>query len=184
MSLPPYTVIRSKRRTLALEITPELEVLVRVPHRCPERDVAAFVAAHRDWLEIHLARQRERQAALAVSPEQEEALRRRAEEVIPQRVAYYSAIMGLTPAHVRITGAKKRFGSCSGRNWLCFSWRLMQYPPEAIDYVVVHELAHIRHHDHSPAFHALVASVLPDHSRRRALLRQPPAVDRAGDSGV
>ena len=66
------------------------------------------------------------------------------------------------PAGVTITGARKRFGSCSAKNRLCFSWRLMGYPEEAIDYVVVHELAHIRHPDHSPAFHMRVRSFLPE----------------------
>ena len=80
--------------------------------------------------------------------------------------------MGLTPAGVRITGAQKRFGSCSGQNRLCFSWRLMLYPPEAIDYVVVHELAHIHHHNHGPAFYALVEQYMPDYRQRQALLRQ------------
>ena len=80
--------------------------------------------------------------------------------------------MGLYPTQVRVTGAKTRFGSCSSQGHICFSWRLMQYPEEAIDYVVVHELAHLKHMNHSPAFHALVASVLPDHKQRRALLRK------------
>jgi predicted metal-dependent hydrolase len=79
--------------------------------------------------------------------------------------------MGLVPTGVRITDARKRFGSCSSKNRLCFSWRLMQYPPEAIDYVVVHELAHIRHHDHSPSFWGLVEQTMPDFRRREALLR-------------
>ena len=88
------------------------------------------------------------------------------------RVDYWSDIMGLTPTGLKITSARTRFGSCSGKNSLCFSWRLMQYPREAIDYVVVHELAHIRHHDHSAAFYRFIASVMPDHEARRALLRQ------------
>ena len=79
--------------------------------------------------------------------------------------------MGLTPAGISITGAEKRFGSCSGKNRLCFSWRLMLYPPEAVDYVVVHELAHIRHKNHGRDFYALVASILPDYRQREALLR-------------
>jgi predicted metal-dependent hydrolase len=72
---------------------------------------------------------------------------------------------------VKITGAKKRFGSCSSQNGLCFSWRLMGYPEEAIDYVVVHELAHIAHRNHGSGFYSLVASVLPDYKARRALLK-------------
>ena len=80
--------------------------------------------------------------------------------------------MGLTPTGIRITSARTRFGSCSGKNSICFSWRLMLYPPEAIDYVVVHELAHIRHHDHSPAFYALVERYMSDWRDRMKLLKE------------
>ena len=169
-----YELIRSKRRTLGLEITADLRVVVRAPLRCSVREIERFVAAHEGWIARHLVAQRERAERAAtrqVTPQEEERLRALAAEDIPRRVAYYSAQMGLVPTSVRITGAQKRFGSCSGKNGLCFSWRLMQYPPEAIDYVVVHELAHIRHHNHSAAFHALVAQYLPDHRERRALLR-------------
>ena len=79
--------------------------------------------------------------------------------------------MDLTPASVKITSARTRFGSCSGKNSVCFSWYLMRYPDEAIDYVVVHELAHLRHHDHSPAFYALVERYLPDWRERMRLLK-------------
>ncbi len=167
-------VIRSKRRTLALEITADLRVVVRAPRWCPSWEIERFVASHEGWIARHLETQRaraERAAERQVTPEEEARLRSLAAEVIPARVAHYSAMMGLNPTGVRITGAQKRFGSCSSKNSLCFSWRLMQYPPEAIDYVVVHELAHIRHHNHSAAFHALVESYLPDHRERRALLR-------------
>lgn len=169
-----YELIRSKRRTLGLEITADLRVVVRAPQRCPLREIEQFVISHEGWIEQHLAAQRERAeraAARQVTPEEEARLRALAASVIPARVAYYSKLMGLVPTGVRVTGAEKRFGSCSGKNSLCFSWRLMQYPPEAIDYVVVHELAHIRHHNHSAAFHALVAQYSPDHRERRALLR-------------
>lgn len=78
--------------------------------------------------------------------------------------------MGVLPASVRVTAARTRFGSCSAKNGLCFSLYLMQYPPEAVDYVVVHELSHILHKNHGPAFWACVAAVLPDYAARRALL--------------
>lgn len=170
----PYTIIRSNRRTMALEVTSALEVVARVPRRCPETMVEAFVAAHGDWIEKAMATVRRRQEAAAarrVTPEQEAHLRQLAAQVIPRRVAHYGALMGLTPTGVRITGAQKRFGSCSGKNSLCFSWRLMQYPMEAVDYVVVHELAHIRHHNHGAAFYALVEQTMPDYRRRQTLLR-------------
>ena len=98
-------------------------------------------------------------------------LRQRAKEVLPGKVTHYAAIMGVVPTSVKITAAKSRFGSCSGKNGICFSLYLMQYPEEAIDYVVVHELAHIRHHDHSSAFYAEVAKVMPDYRARMKLLK-------------
>lgn len=97
-----------------------------------------------------------------------EAYIRQAKACLPQRVAYYSERMGLSPTQVRITGARTRFGSCSSQGHICFSWRLMQYPPEAIDYVVVHELAHM---NHGAEFYVLIARYLPDWKARRALLR-------------
>ena len=169
-----YTLIRSDRRTLGLEITPDLTVVVRAPRRCRQPDIDRFVAAHGDWIDRHLEVQRRRQAARAarqVTPEQEAELRRRAVEIIPQRVAVYAARMGVTPTGVRITGAQKRFGSCSGKNSLCFSWRLMQYPMEAVDYVVVHELCHIQVRSHGPDFYALLAQYLPDYKERKKLLK-------------
>ena len=165
-------VIRSDRRTLALQVK-DGRVLVRAPRRVSEARIRAFVEAHAEWIASTLREQGERAAA---HPEPTEAEKRelikRAKSVLPGRVEYYSRVMGLYPTQVRITGAKTRFGSCSSKGHICFSWRLMQYPPEAIDYVVVHELAHLKHLNHSPAFHALVASVLPDHKQRRALLRR------------
>ncbi len=98
----------------------------------------------------------------------------RAARVLPEGVKRYAALLGVQPASVRVTRAKTRFGSCSTKGALCFSLRLFRYPKEAVDYVIVHELAHLIHPDHSPAFHRLVASVFPDHKARRALLKKPP----------
>ena len=79
--------------------------------------------------------------------------------------------MGLKPSSVKITSAEKRFGSCSSKNGLCFSWRLLAYPTAAVEYVVVHELAHIKHHNHSPAFYALIEKYMPDYKERQKLLK-------------
>lgn len=168
-----YRLIRSGRRSVSLEITRELEVLVRAPRRMSKAGIDDFVEKHRSWITVHMEQARERAARLPPEPtaEEREACIRRARELIPGRVEHYARIMGLTPAGITITGAEKRFGSCSGKNRLCFSWRLMLYPPEAIDYVVVHELAHIPHKNHGREFYALIASVLPDHRQREALLQ-------------
>ena len=95
----------------------------------------------------------------------------RAKAILPEKVDHYAKSMGLQPSGITITGARTRFGSCSPKNRLCFSWRLVAYPEEAIDYVVVHELAHIVHRNHGPEFHALVERILPDHRKRRELLK-------------
>lgn len=168
-----YTLIRSRRRTLGLEITRDLRVLVRAPLRCPQRQIDRFVESHTDWIAQKLViQQRRREAEKAeVTPEEEQEFRRRAKEMIPGRVAHYAAQMGVAPTGIKITSARTRFGSCSGKNSLCFSWRLMQYPAEAVDYVVVHELAHIRHHNHSREFWNFVEQTMPDYRDRQRLLK-------------
>ena len=167
-----YEIVRSRRRTVALEVTREGRVLVRAPLRMTQGEIDRFVAAHADLLEKARAKVAARQAAYPPLTEAEiAALRQRAKEVLPGKVAHYAAIMGVVPTSVKITAARTRFGSCSGKNGICFSLYLMQYPEEAIDYVVVHELAHIRHHDHSSAFYAEVAKVMPDYRARMKLLK-------------
>lgn len=173
MSAPGWELIRSSRRTLALEITRDGRVVVRAPRGASRAQVEEFVSRHTAWIDKHLTIQQKRREAHPEPTDRErEAYILRAREELPEKVARYGALMGLTPAGITITGAAHRFGSCSGKNRLCFSWRLMGYPEEAIDYVVVHELAHIRHKDHSKAFYAFVEQYLPDWRERRALLRE------------
>lgn len=173
MSLPEYELVRSGRRTLALEITGDCRVVVRSPMRLSRERIERFVAEHEAWIDKHLEIQKRRKENRPQPSEAErEAYIRRAREILPGKVAFYGGIMGLHPAGITITGAEKRFGSCSAKNRICFSWRLMGYPEEAIDYVVVHELAHIRHKDHSKNFYAFVEEVLPDWRERRRLLKE------------
>ncbi len=168
-----YQLIRSARRTVALEINQKGQVIIRAPQRMPQAQIDAFFESHQSWLRTHLARQQARMDAHPEpDPQRQQLLLDQAAEILPQKVAYYGKIMGLRPTGITITGARTRFGSCSPQNRLCFSWRLMEYPEDAIDYVVVHELAHLVHRNHGPEFHALVGSVLPDQDRRRAMLRE------------
>lgn len=168
-----YEVKRSRRRTAALEITTACTVLVRAPLGMSDREIEAFVARHRDWISRGLERQRARQAAAPPPPTEEEIrrLKEQARALLPEKVAYWSRRTGLIPTGVRITAARTRYGSCSGKNSLSFSCFLMNAPEEAIDLVVVHELCHIRHKNHGPGFYALLESILPDHRQRRELLR-------------
>ncbi|MCI2058533.1 MAG: M48 family metallopeptidase [Oscillibacter sp.] len=167
-----YTLIRSGRRTVSLEIDKSCRLLVRAPQRMPREDIDAFVAAHRRWADTHLARCRARQAAAPPPPTPEEiaALKRRAGAVLPEKVARWARILGLTPASVKITSARTRYGSCSGRDGLCFSCFLMNSPDDAVELVVVHELCHIRYKNHGPQFYALLSRALPDWRERKKLL--------------
>lgn len=172
MNLYDYNLIRSDRRSLSLEITKNLAILVRAPLRCSKRDIDRFLERHTVWIATHINKMR-KCVNSQNEPTEEEiiVLKQRAKEILPQRVANYSVIMELVPTGIKITSAKTRFGSCGGKNGLCFSWRLMLYPDAAIDYVVVHELAHIRHKNHGAEFYSLIAAVLPDYKERQKLLK-------------
>lgn len=168
-----YTLIRAKRRTMSLQLDRDGRAVVRAPYGVKKEFIDRFVAEHEGWLARAREKQQNRRLAHPEPTDEErKALIARAKEYLPMRVDYWSGIMGLTPTGLKITSARTRFGSCSGKNSLCFSWRLMQYPPEAIDYVVVHELAHIRHHDHSPAFYALIERYMLDWRERMKLLKE------------
>ncbi|MDD6187951.1 MAG: M48 family metallopeptidase [Clostridiales bacterium] len=167
-----YKLIRSNRKTLALEVSREGEVIVRAPKRAGSGEIERFVAAHEAWLEKAIVRQSERREKYPEpTAEERERYIAEAKAVLPGKVAKYAAVMGVSPSGVKITGARTRFGSCSGQNSLCFSWRLMRYPEAAVDYVVVHELAHIRYKNHGREFYAFIESVLPDYKERERLLR-------------
>ena len=168
-----YELIRSGRHTVSLEVTRECTVRVRAPLRMPKKEIDAFVAAHQAWVE----RQLEKQKRLLPPPEfdAEEIARRR--EITRQRVEplaeQYAARMGLRYAGIRVTVARKRYGSCSADDSLCFSCHLAELPQEAVELVVVHELCHIVHKNHGEKFYALLESVLPDWRERKQLLTMP-----------
>ena len=166
-----YEIKRSARKTVALEITDRATLLVRAPLKMSNREIEKFVLKYSDWASEKLKTAQKRAEREKTIDLREKELREKAEYLLPLLTARYSAVMGLEPASVKITSAKKRFGSCSGKNGICFSWRLMAYPEPAIEYVVVHELAHIKHHNHSAAFYKLIERYMPDYRSRRALLK-------------
>lgn len=166
-----YTVKRSKRKSVGLEITDDCEVIVRAPKRMSDRAIAEFVNKYRGWIDKKLPEAQKSSKRSREIDENEAELRRAARKTIPVLVERYSKIMGFKPTSVKITSAEKRFGSCSSKNSLCFSWRLMAYPIAAVEYVVVHELAHIKYHNHSAAFYSLVEKYMPDYKERQKLLK-------------
>lgn len=148
---------------------------MRVPMQLAQSRVEEFVAQHEAWLEEKL-REAQRCRPDTLTEVQIAALKKKAAEQLPAKTAYYARLMGVQPAGVKITSAQKRFGSCSGKNSICYSYQVMRYADAAIDYVVVHELAHIVHKNHSRDFYALVESILPDYRVRAALLKEKPEI--------
>ena len=173
MSDISYRIMRSSRReTLSIEVTREARVVARAPLGLSEARIHTFVLGHQAWI---LKKLEEAQKNLEKYPnpseEEWEILSAQAAEIIPPKVEQYARQMGAKPRKVKITRARTRFGSCSGKNCLSFSALLMRYPEAAIDYVVVHELAHIFHKNHGPEFWQAVETVFPDYKARRRLLR-------------
>lgn len=163
-----YTVIRSRRRTLAIQVC-NGEVTVRAPYFVTNDAIRRAVEEKAAWIEKALAKN---PPVTPPTDEQIAAWRAAAREYLPGRVAYYAALMGVSPTSVKVNAARRRWGSCSAAGHLNFSCRLMAYPPAVIDCVVVHELAHLRHPDHSKRFYDFVLSVMPDYRQRAALLKE------------
>ena len=163
-----FKIIRTDRKSVQIRVGGDLTVEVRAPRWTLKKDIIELVEKNSGWIE---KRKREILAQKTLSGEEIEDLRLRGRKYIPERVSFFSQIMELVPLSVKITSAKTRFGSCSAGNRLCFSLYLMSYPAEAIDYVVVHELAHIAHKNHGREFYDLVGSILPDYRNRRKLLK-------------
>jgi predicted metal-dependent hydrolase len=175
MMINTLRIQKSNRKTMSLSITKEGEILVKAPSFLRDEEIAAFVQKHRGWIlkQIALWKERtEREKALMLTPEKVVALKKRAQIYLNDRVQHYSKIMNVHPTGIKITSAKTRWGSCSPKNSLCFSYRLMLLDPDAIDYVVVHELAHIREKNHGPDFYREVERYLPDYKQRIALLKE------------
>ncbi len=211
-----YTLIRSKRRTIAIHIRKDMTLEVRAPLKTPKAEIDRFVLSKRDWIDGHLAvmkQQAGNRAGFAVTyndtvplqggeypitaregnragfdgecfflppgllPDEikrgvVQVYRLVAKRLLTDKAIDYSKRMSVMPTAVKINGAKTRWGSCSGKNSINFSWRLVMADEDVIDYVVVHELAHIREHNHSERFWRVVASVLPDYERRQRKLKE------------
>lgn len=173
-SLPDYTLIRSSRRSIAVQIKPGGQVIVRAPQEVSDLQVRRFVEKHRERILQHVHTMALVPSPKAPSAEEVGQLYARALSILPEKVAHYTQLLGQKAEGITVTYAKTRFGSCSTKGRLCFSYLLMRYPEAAIDYVVLHEAAHLIHHNHSPAFYQTIARHMPDFRAREALLKQGP----------
>lgn len=167
-----YSIVYSKRRTISLCIKAE-GLVVRAPYGTSRERIESVIASHRKWIDTHLEKYTQRQENFtSLTDDQIDDLRKFAKSVLPIKAKKYAETMGLNYGRITITSAKTRFGSCSSRGNLSFSYLLMLYPEEAIDYVVVHELAHLKEMNHSPKFYKIIESVMPDYKDRAKLLKK------------
>jgi len=168
-------IIRSRRRSIGLEIRAG-ELIVRAPLWVSEREIGRVLEERRDWIEKHLKKAEEEQkrmdAAEPLSAAELRALARQAKAYIPQRVAHYAPLVGVSYGRIFIRNQKTLWGSCSSRGNLNFNCLLMLTPPEVIDSVVVHELCHRKHMDHSQRFYAEVLRVYPEYRRWHRWLKE------------
>lgn len=210
----PATIIRSRRRTISLEVTKEATLIVRAPLRASERVIDQFIREKQGWIERKLADARSRPMAphrqfangelflflgktyplevlpgsdTGISlgekfyvgesrlPECRDLIRawyaQKAMEIFPARVAGFAAILDYRPKKIRVSDTRRRWASCSTSGTLSFCWRLVLAPPEVIDYVIVHELVHMRQPDHSPRFWEKVGKAMPSYKEHREWLR-------------
>ena len=172
-------VVYSRRRSLALEIKTDGQVIIRAPEGISEGVLMEFVRTRQEWILKKWFDSETKRRNLAQvfphdyeeDPKLEAAYRRKARERIGQRTAYFAALMGVTYGRISIRSAKTRWGSCTSEGNLNFNWRLIFAPEKVLDYVVVHELAHRKEMNHSPAFYAVVASVMPEYKIYEKWLR-------------
>ena len=163
-----YQLIRSRRRTVAIQITRD-GVLVRAPLGMPVAAINAFVKSKQHWIENALAARPARLPAFTSA--ELAALTRQAQEDIPARAEKYAALLGLSYGRITVRHQKTRWGSCSSKRNLNFNCLLMLAPEAVRDYVAVHELCHLLEMNHSSRFWELVKRTLPDYKESCQWLR-------------
>ena len=170
-------LVRSSRKTLAVQIRADGTVIARAPLRMPKDRILCFLSEKASWIRMQQGKMQERekmrqQARIHLDAAQEKELRERAKSVLAQRTSYFARQVGVTYGRITVRDQKTRWGSCSQTGNLNFNFRLILAPLEVLDYVVVHELCHRRQMNHSAQFWQEVAQVLPDYRKRKAWLTE------------
>lgn len=172
----PAELVRSRRKTIALQVKAPGRVVVRAPLRTTRAQAEQFVREHAAWVRRQIdALARAALEAPATDPLSDEELadlRERARTAIPARVAHFAPIVGVSYGRITLRMQRTRWGSCSAQGNLNFNRLLVLAPPEVLDYVVVHELCHRIEMNHSPRFWAEVERVLPGYRDQRRWLKQ------------
>ena len=165
-------MIRSRRKTVCIQITPEGEVVVRCPSRMPKWQIQQFVDSKESWIEAHLQKIASRPVQPKLTQQELKALAKQAAKDLPERAARFAPLVGAGYGRITIRAQRTRWGSCSGKGNLNFNCLLMLAPEAVRDYVVVHELCHRRHMNHSREFWAEVERICPDYKTHRKWLKE------------
>lgn len=170
-----YKLVRCDRKSYEVQIRPGGEVVIRAPHQLPMTVIRDFLVQREEWIKNKYHEQSKIRAGKETdlkTIELEKRYKKAAMDYIPKRVAYYAGIMDVSYGKISIRDAKTRWGSCSSSGNLSFSWRLMLAPFSVLDYVVVHELCHRVHMNHSKEFWHLVEYYIPDYKIKRKWLKE------------
>lgn len=169
------TIIRSRRKTLALQIAADGRVIARAPMRMPEAEIRRFCEEKRQWIESKrqqvLGERRQADEQGIFTAEELQRLTARTRSLVTQRAAYYAPLLGVTYARISVRRQHSRWGSCGTNGNLSFHCLLALMPSEVADYIVVHELCHRKQMNHSPAFWREVARILPNYGAARQWLK-------------
>ncbi len=169
MEQATYRLVRSRRRTIAIQILPDGTIVVRCPLALPPERIEAFVNSKYPWIAKQLSKLPE-PVQKFTDAERKELMSLGASR-IPLRVAYFAPLVGVSYGRISIRCQRTRWGSCSSKGNLNFNYLLMLAPPEVLDYVVVHELCHRKELNHSAQFWSEVARVMPGYDACRKWLK-------------
>lgn len=166
----PYVLKRSMRaRAMRLAVYPDARVVVTAPHFFGLGAIERFVVKHSDWISRHVERTRGR-TVIRIQRREIPALKRRALALTSARCAHFANIYNVRYKKISIRAQKTRWGSCSRTGNLSFNYKIAVLPSHIADYIVVHELCHLREMNHGKRFWNLIAQTIPDHkSVRKAL---------------
>lgn len=169
-------VRRSKRKSAAIKITADMQIVVFVPLYVSDNEIERMVISKSKWIDEHMLKVQstidERSKLEKITFEQIKELADQAVEYIPKRVKYYAEKENFVYNKITIKNLVSRWGSCSTKGNLNFNCLLMLMPDYVIDYIVVHELCHLREMNHSEKFWAEVEKIMPDYQRAELWLKQ------------
>ena len=169
-------VRRTKRKSATIKITADMQIVVYVPLYVSDNEIERMVISKSKWIDEHMLKVQstidERSKLEKITFEQIKELADQAVEYIPKRVKYYAEKENFIYNKITIKNLVSRWGSCSTKGNLNFNCLLMLTPDYVIDYIVVHELCHLREMNHSEKFWAEVEKIMPDYQRAELWLKQ------------